>query len=80
MTLVRTMTPVTERDWYAWHDDYDHPDTALARAITHVPVRPGIFLYLPNEAWYLPPVTDRRAPGSVLSPPPEPGWRHRVWP
>ncbi len=26
------------------------------------------------------PVTDRRAPGSVLSPPPEPGWRHRVWP
>lgn len=36
MTLVRTMTPVTERDWYAWHDDYDHPDTALARRLAAV--------------------------------------------
>ena len=30
------MTPVTERDWYAWHDDYDHPDTALARRLAAV--------------------------------------------
>jgi hypothetical protein len=24
------MTPVTERNWYAWHDDYDDPGIALA--------------------------------------------------
>jgi hypothetical protein len=30
------MTPVTERDWYAWHDDYDDPGTALARRLAAV--------------------------------------------
>ena len=30
------MTPMTERDWYAWHDDYDDPDTALARRLAAV--------------------------------------------
>ena len=30
------MTPVTEHDWYAWHYDYDHPDTALARRLAAV--------------------------------------------
>ena len=31
------MTPVTERDWYAWHDDYDDPGTALAYRFTGTP-------------------------------------------
>lgn len=30
------MTPVTERDWYAWHDDYNDPGTALARRLAAV--------------------------------------------
>jgi len=30
------MTPVTERDWYAWHNDYDDPGTALARRLAAV--------------------------------------------
>jgi hypothetical protein len=33
------MTPVTERDWYAWHDDYDDPGTALARRLAAVQER-----------------------------------------
>jgi Putative methyltransferase len=27
---------VTERDWYAWHSDYDRPDTALAQRLAAV--------------------------------------------
>jgi hypothetical protein len=27
---------VTDRDWYAWHHDYDDPDTALARRLAAV--------------------------------------------
>ena len=30
------MAPVTERDWYDWHHDYDHPDTPLARRLAAV--------------------------------------------
>jgi hypothetical protein len=30
------MTHVTERDWFTWHDDYDHPGTALARRLAAV--------------------------------------------
>jgi len=30
------MSPVTERDWYAWHRDYDDPDSALARRLAAV--------------------------------------------
>ncbi len=30
------MASVTERDWYAWHRDYDEPDTALARRLAAV--------------------------------------------
>jgi hypothetical protein len=30
------MSPVTERDWYTWHDDYDDPATALARRLAAV--------------------------------------------
>ena len=33
---LRTMAPVTERDWYDWHHDYDHPDTPLARRLAAV--------------------------------------------
>jgi putative methyltransferase len=33
------MTRVTERDWYAWHHDYDHPATALARRLAAVQER-----------------------------------------
>jgi hypothetical protein len=36
MTLVRTMTPVTEQDWYVWHDAYSNPATALARRLAAV--------------------------------------------
>jgi hypothetical protein len=27
---------VTEQDWYTWHDDYDVPNTALARRLAAV--------------------------------------------
>ena len=30
------MSGVTERDWYAWHRDYDEPGTALARRLAAV--------------------------------------------
>jgi len=30
------MNGVTERDWYAWHHDYDEPDTALAQRLAAV--------------------------------------------
>jgi len=30
------MAPVTERDWYAWHDAYDQPGTMLARRLAAV--------------------------------------------
>jgi hypothetical protein len=30
------MGQVTERDWYAWHDDYDDPATALAQRLAAV--------------------------------------------
>ena len=30
------MSPVTERDWYAWHHDYDNAATALARRLAAV--------------------------------------------
>jgi hypothetical protein len=30
------MASVTERDWYAWHRDYDEPDTGLARRLAAV--------------------------------------------
>jgi hypothetical protein len=30
------MSPVTERDWYAWHRDYDDPDSALGRRLAAV--------------------------------------------
>jgi Putative methyltransferase len=30
------MAPVTERDWYAWHHDYDDPGTALAQRLAAV--------------------------------------------
>ena len=30
------MSSVTERDWYAWHHDYDEPGTALARRLAAV--------------------------------------------
>ena len=33
---VRSMPSVTERDWYAWHHDYDEPSTALARRLAAV--------------------------------------------
>jgi len=33
---VRTMSSVTERDWYMWHRYYDQPDTALARRLAAV--------------------------------------------
>jgi hypothetical protein len=36
LSHVRTMAPVTERDWYAWHGDYDVPNTALARRLAAV--------------------------------------------
>jgi len=36
MTQLRTMAPVTEQDWYAWHADYDVPATALARRLAAV--------------------------------------------
>jgi hypothetical protein len=36
MTRVRTMAPVTERDWYTWHRDYDSPGTALGRRLAAV--------------------------------------------
>ena len=29
---VRSMSGVTERDWYTWHHDYDEPGTARAPA------------------------------------------------
>jgi len=30
------MTHVTERDWFTWHDAYDHPGTALARRLAAI--------------------------------------------
>lgn len=30
------MACVTDRDWYAWHQDYDDPDSALARRLAAV--------------------------------------------
>jgi hypothetical protein len=30
------MNDVTERDWYAWHSDYDEPDSGLARRLAAV--------------------------------------------
>jgi Putative methyltransferase len=30
------MSPVTARDWYAWHHDYDDPDSALGRRLAAV--------------------------------------------
>jgi hypothetical protein len=30
------MAPVTERDWYTWHHDYDDPGSALARRLAAV--------------------------------------------
>ena len=33
---VRTMAPVTERDWYTWHHDYDAPGSALTRRLAAV--------------------------------------------
>ena len=27
---------MTERDWYAWHDDYDRPDGGMARRLSWV--------------------------------------------
>jgi hypothetical protein len=33
---VRSMTCVTDRDWYAWHHDYDDPDTPLAKRLAAV--------------------------------------------
>jgi hypothetical protein len=30
------MAHVAEHDWYVWHHDYDHPDTALARRLAAV--------------------------------------------
>jgi Putative methyltransferase len=30
------MSPVTVRDWYAWHRDYDDPESALARRLAAV--------------------------------------------
>ena len=30
------MSPVTERDWFTWHDAYDHPGTALSRRLAAV--------------------------------------------
>jgi len=33
---VRSMTSVTERDWYTWHHDYDEPGTTLARRLAAV--------------------------------------------
>src|SRR5208282_3061096 len=33
---VRSMGNETDRDWYAWHHDYDDPDTALAQRLAAV--------------------------------------------
>jgi len=41
---VRTMARVTERDWFAWHHDYDHPDTALAQRLAAVQQQIGAAL------------------------------------
>jgi len=41
---VRTMAHVTERDWFAWHHDYDHPDTALAQRLAAVQQQIGAAL------------------------------------
>jgi Putative methyltransferase len=30
------MSPVSERDWYSWHRDYDRPGTVLARRLAAV--------------------------------------------
>ena len=30
------MKGVTERDWYAWHHDYDEPDTARAQRLAAI--------------------------------------------
>jgi len=30
------MACVIDRDWYAWHQDYDDPDSALARRLAAV--------------------------------------------
>ena len=33
---VRSMSSVTERDWYTWHHDYDEPGSALAQRLAAV--------------------------------------------
>jgi Putative methyltransferase len=38
------MSPVTERDWYTWHHDYDDPATALARRLAAVQEQIGLAL------------------------------------
>jgi hypothetical protein len=52
MTHVRTMAPVTEREWYTWHHDYDSPGTALAQRIVVPAPRPFPARgYEPKSPW-----------------------------
>lgn len=34
--LARTMSVVADRDWYAWHKEYDRPGTVLARRLAAI--------------------------------------------
>ncbi len=39
MNQLNSMSDVTERDWYAWHDDYDDPGSGLSRRLAWVQAR-----------------------------------------